>query len=65
LQFNKNLNWQKLFGRKQLLFETSIKWYYAGGAVIEHGFSDATASFKTSFLSSKETIVMPLFSKEM
>jgi hypothetical protein len=65
LQFNKNLNWQKLFGRKQLLFETTIKWYYAGGAVIEHGFSDAIASFKTSFLSSKETIVMPLFSKEM
>ncbi|PAC28683.1 hypothetical protein [Flectobacillus sp. BAB-3569] len=65
LQFNKNLNWQKLFGRKQLLFETTIKWYYAGGAVIEHASSDAIASFKTSFLSSKETIVMPLFSKEM
>ena len=65
LQFNKNINWQKLFSRKQLLFETTIKWYYAGGTVIEHASSEDIAPFKKPFLLSKETIVMPLFSKEM
>lgn len=65
LQFNKNTNWQKLFSRKQLLFETTIKWYYAGGTVIEHTSSEAIAPFKKPFLSSQETIVMPLFSKKM
>lgn len=65
LQFNKNPNWQKLFGRKQLLFETTIKWYYAGGTIIEQSSSEDIALFKKPFLLSQETIVMPLFSKEM
>lgn len=65
LQFNKNPNWHKLFSRKQLLFETTIKWYYAGGTVIEQPSSEEIATFKKPFLSSKETIIMPLFSKEM
>lgn len=65
LQFNKKPSWQKLFSRKQLLFETTIKWYYAGGTIIEQSSSEDIAPFKKPFLSSKETIVMPLFSKEM